>query len=242
MHVVLRKLESLNSLSEEEKQALLAVMGPPITIEKGRDIAADGSMPKQSTAILSGIGCRYKILADGKRQIVALQYPGDMVDLYSYVLKRMDHAVGAMTTCTISHIDHEEVRRLCAQYPNLGYAFWRDTMVDASVFQMWIVGLGRRSARERLAHLFCEQFLRLANVGLAKPGTPIDLYLTQADLADATGLSMVHLNRTLQELRGEGVIDKKTAYMTIIDWKRLQEIAGFDPSYLHLRELPFAIE
>jgi CRP-like cAMP-binding protein len=233
--VLIRKLQALHSLGEDEQNALLSVLQRFRTIEKGHDIAAEGDEPQHSTVILSGVACRYKNLSNGRRQILAFQFPGDVTDIYSYVLKRLDHSIGTLTRCEVVNIPHDAIQRLCEQYPNLAYALWRDSLIDTSIVSMAVVNNGRRDATERIAHLLCEQFTRLAVVGLAEPGRPVSFYITQTDIADATGLSLVHVNKTLRSLKERGLIGRDPLKLEILDWKGLRDAAGFDPSYLHLK-------
>ena len=237
MHVLIRKLRSLHSLSDEEQAALLAAIDVTRTVERGTDIVADGSTPTHSTAIIHGVACRYKMFPDGRRQILSFQYPGDVTDLYGYVLKKLDHAVAALTPCTVSHIPHKAVQSLCERYPNLAYALWRDTLVDTSKLHSSIINLGRRSSKERIAHLLCEQVVRLAAVGLGQIGKPMSFQITQTDIADATGLSLVHVNKTLRKLKEEGLIGRNPSTLEIVNWHGLKEAAGFDPGYLHFKSV-----
>jgi CRP-like cAMP-binding protein len=234
MHVLIRKLNALHDISNEEEAAILSVLEGPYEFERGEDIASDGSTPKHSTVMLTGVSCRYKLLSDGRRQILAFEYPGDVTDIYSYVLKRIDHGIGAVTKCSVAHIPHKAIAHLTEKYPNLAYTLWRDSLVDASVAQSWLTNAGRRNALERLAHLICEQFVRLSVVGLAKHGEPSKFYITQTDLADASGLSLVHVNKTLQLLKDQGLIGRNPNLLEILDWEGLKAVAGFDPTYLHL--------
>jgi CRP-like cAMP-binding protein len=202
MHVLARKLTALHDISEEEQQAVIGALEPPRSLVRGMDIVRDGSFPQHTTVMLSGTACRYKLLADGKRHILTFQYPGDMTDLYSYVLKKMDHAVGALSDCTIAQIPHETIAALSERYPNLQYTFWRDTMVDASIAHTWALG-GSRKTVSRVAHMLCEIFARLRMVGLAELGRPLPYVVNQKDLSDALGLSLVHTNKTLALLKKE---------------------------------------
>jgi CRP-like cAMP-binding protein len=235
MHVLIQKLKALHDISDEEETALLGALEGPYEVERGEDIAADGSMPKHSTVMLAGVACRYKLLADGRRQILAFQYPGDITDIYSYVLKRIDHGIGAVTKCSTAHLPHKALAALTEKYPNLAYTLWRDSLVDTAVAQTWLVNAGRRSAMERLAHMICEQFVRLSVVGLAKHGEPSKFYITQTDLADASGLSLVHVNKTLQLLKEKGLIGRNPNLLEILNWEGLRAVGGFDPTYLHLK-------
>jgi CRP-like cAMP-binding protein len=184
--------------------------------------------------MLLGTACRYKILPSGKRHILAFQYPGDMTDLYSYVMKKLDHAVGALSDCTVAHIAHEKIAALSDKYPNLQYAFWRDTMVDASILNSWALGGGRKT-RERVAHMLCEIVARLQAVGLADIRRPLPFTATQQDLADALGLSLVHTNKTMASLKKSGLITRKGTKLQVLDWEGLKSVAQFDPAYLHFK-------
>jgi CRP-like cAMP-binding protein len=234
MHILLRKLNSHHEISAEEQDAVLSSLGPAISISRGKDIVSDGSTPQHTTVMLSGTACRYKILPRGIRHILAFQYPGDMTDLYSYVMKKLDHAVGALSDCTIAQIPHEQIAALGEQYPNLQYSFWRDTMLDASISNNWILGGGRTTA-ERMANMLCEIFVRFNSVGLTSLGKPIPFNATQQDLADALGLSLVHTNKTLGALRKEGLIQSQPGTFQILDWEGLCTAGNFQLQYLHLR-------
>ena len=237
MHVLLRKLKALHSLSEEEQAAVVAAISHSRDVKRGHDIAEDGSEPKHSTVVVQGIACRYKNFPDGRRQILSFQYPGDITDLYSYVLKKLDHAVGALTDCRVSHIPHERVQDLCERYPNLAYALWRDTLVDTSKLHASIASLGARSSKERLAHFLAEQHIRMAAVGLIELGKPAKFGITQADLADATGLSLVHVNKTLKKLKDDGLVNWSRNELKILNWEALKAAALFDPQYLHFKHV-----
>jgi CRP-like cAMP-binding protein len=234
MHILLNKLSSLHDISEEEQAALLATLTPSRRVMRGEDIVADGSSPNHTTVLLSGTACRYKVLRKAKRHIYTFQYPGDMIDLYSYVMKLVDHAVGALSDCEVAHIPHEKIATLCEKYPNLAYAFWRDTMIDTSILHNWALG-GARNTVERLANLLCEIFVRLRAVGLAEIGTPLEFNATQRDLADALGFSLVHVNKTLKVLKTKGLIGRIGTKFEIIDWSGLQKIGDFDPDYMHFK-------
>jgi CRP-like cAMP-binding protein len=236
MHILLRKLTALHDISEEEQVAVVGALEKPRQILRGSDIVADGSVPTHTTVMLSGTACRYKLLPNGQRHILTFQYPGDMTDLYSYVLKKMDHAVGALSDCSIAQIPHEKIAALSEQYPNLQYTFWRDTMVDASIALTWGLG-GSRKTISRMAHMLCEIFARLELVGLAKVGEPLPYVVNQRDLAEALGLSLVHTNKTLAVLKNKKLIRRTGTKLEILDWKGLTDVADFDPAYLHVKYL-----
>ena len=237
MHILLKKLTALHDLSEDEQAALIRALSPPRMLARGEDIAEDGSFPQHTTVIISGTACRYKKLEKGKRHILAFQYPGDMTDLYSYVMKRMDHAIGALSPCTIVQIPHEKIADLGLKYPNLQYAFWRDTMVDSSIGYGWAAGHGRTTLAQ-VAHMFCEIFVRLEQVGKAELGKPLEFDATQQDLADAVGLSLVHVNKTVAQLKAKNLIGRVGTKVVIMNWEELKKVASFDPAYLHFKN-PF---
>jgi CRP-like cAMP-binding protein len=184
---------------------------------------------------LEGFAYRYKLTEEGKRQIFSFHIPGDIPDLQSLHIDVMDHSLSSLTTCKAMYIPHQTVCDLARQCPRIGDAFWRDTLIDAAVFREWMLGLGRREAYGRIAHLLCELYVRLKAVGLTN-GHEYAMPLTQAELGDALGLSTVHVNRTLQELRGDGLITLRNGSVTVLDWDRLREAGEFDPTYLHLRK------
>lgn len=231
-HVVLRKLQLLGNLSEEEKHALIEAIDQPKLVGAGVDLVRDGNWPEFSSCILMGFAYRHKLLQNGRRQILSFQIAGDMSDLHGFILKRMDHTVTTLSPCTVGTIPHHRLKEITDRFPNLTRTLWRDTMMESAIFREWLIGVGRRPAITRVAHLLCEQFYRMKMVGLAKDDS-ITLPITQTDLADSLGLSLVHANRTLQELRGMSLLELKSKTLTILDWERLQEIAEFEPSYLH---------
>jgi CRP-like cAMP-binding protein len=170
--------------------------------------------------------------SDGRRQILSFQFPGDISDLYSFVMKVMDHNVGTLTNCRIGLIPHRLLQKITEENPHLTRLFWRDTLIDSSSFREWMVGIGRRPARARVAHLLCEILLRFRAIGQGEDHR-FNLPLTQSDLADCLGMSLVHINRILQALRQESLIEFGGGTVAITDWERLRELAGFDDAYLH---------
>jgi CRP-like cAMP-binding protein len=230
---LLRKLESVGILSSEERAAILDL---PVTVRQMRadhDIVRDRDRPTQCCLVIDGWLCRYKILENGTRQIFSFHMAGDIPDLQSLHLKVMDHNLGSLVPSTVAFIQHDSVRTLYRTYPHLCQILWRDTLIDAAIFREWIVGIGRRDAPSRIAHLFCELFVKMRAVGLTR-GNICDFPITQSVIGDALGLSTVHVNRSLMELRGRGLIRLEKHTLTILKWEELQEEGGFDPLYLHL--------
>jgi CRP-like cAMP-binding protein len=150
-------------------------------------------------------------------------------------MKRMDHGISAVSKCEVAHLPHTEVEKLTARHPNLMYSLWRDTMVDTAVAHTWLASAGRRSAVERLAYFICEQYVRMEAVGLVGPGEVADFPVTQTQIADATGLSLVHVNKRLQILREKDLIGRNPLAIEILDWDGLKRFAGFNPAYLHFK-------
>ncbi len=231
-HPLVEKLESITDLTPGERQAVLAL---PMRIQEVRadlDVVREGDRPTQCCLILEGFTCRYKFTDKGKRQIFAFHTPGDIPDLQSLHLKTMDHTLGTITPCRLAFIGHEQMRALLRSHPRLTDVFWRDTLIDAAIFREWMLGIGRRSAKARLAHFLCEMVMRLRAIGMQR-GNTVPLPITQAEVGDALGLSTVHVNRTLQELREEGLLTWDNGILAILDWDRLKGAGEFDPSYLH---------
>ena len=198
-----------------------------------RDLIREGDEPKSVFLVLEGWACRYKQLPDGRRQIVGLFIPGDICDLNVYILKEMDHSIGAITNLKVAEIGRDDFEQLMQANPRVMQALFWDELVTVSVQREWTLNLGQRTAYERISHLFVELFLRLKAVGLAE-GNSCDLPLTQVDIADASGLTAVHVNRTLQELRKEGLIELQGRKLVIPDLTALKNAALFNDNYLHL--------
>ena len=232
-HPLVRKLESITDITPEERQALLDLPMKVQAIGADQDIVREGDRPSRCCLLVQGFACRYKMTLPGKRQIMAFHIPGDIPDLQSLHLATLDHSLGTITPCEVGFIHHEDMHKLIRHCPRLGDLFWRDTLIDAAIFREWMVGLGRREAYGRIAHLFCEMMVKLRAVGLAD-GNTCDLPITQTELGDALGVSTVHVNRVLQELRGDGLITLRSGTLTVLDWDGLRQAGEFDPAYLHL--------
>ncbi|WP_306424503.1 Crp/Fnr family transcriptional regulator [Methylobacterium oxalidis] len=230
----MRKLESIGPLSAEERQAVESLPVKTRVLEPGHDIVNDGDQPSHSCLVLSGWVCRYKMLSLGRRQVLSFHVAGDIPDLQSLHLPLMDYSLAPLTRSAVAFIAHESLRELTATFPGLAAVLTRDLLIDAAAYRAWLTGLGRRSAYERLAHLFCELYLRQQAVGLAEAHR-CPLPITQMDLGDALGLSNVHVNRVLKEMRGSGLVTLRAGTLVIEKWPELAQAAEFDPSYLHLR-------
>ncbi|MCJ2036169.1 Crp/Fnr family transcriptional regulator [Methylobacterium sp. J-068] len=235
--LLIRKLKSIITVSDAERSAIERLPMTRRQLPARQDIVRDGDHPTQCCLMLEGWAFRYKLLDEGKRQILSVHIPGDIPDLQSLHLPVMDHNLGALTACTVAFIPHEALRELTRTHPGITAALWRDTLVDAAIFREWMTNIGRRSTSGRITHLFCELYLKLHAMGLAE-NHACEMALTQGDIADAIGVSNVHVNRVLQELRGEGLLTLQGQRLVIHDWAGLTKRAEFDPAYLHLKRAP----
>jgi len=197
------------------------------------DIAREGDRPRDVHMILAGWACRHKQLEDGRRQIVSFFLPGDICDLNIFILREMDHSIGTITSVTVADLSREFFDEISSGFPRIATAFWWESLVNAAIQREWTMSLGQRTAAERMSHLLCEIFLRLRLAGLTREES-CDFPLTQSDLADATGLSKVHVNRTLQELRSAELIVLKGKSLTIPNLERLMNEGLFNANYLHM--------
>ena len=234
---LLLKLRVRDVIGREEEEVLRASVAEIREYPAGRAIVRSGTTLSASTLLVDGLVARYKDLADGQRQIMELHVAGDFVDLHGFLLKRLDHNVGALTPARIALVPHDALRGITETHPHLGRMLWFSTLLDAAIHREKILSIGRRSAIARIAHIFCELLVRLRLVGLADE-TGYALPLTQADLADVTGLTSVHVNRMLKKLRDGGLLTFRGSTVTIGDWEGLQRVAEFDPTYLHLERRP----
>jgi CRP-like cAMP-binding protein len=228
-----RKLESVFRLSDEERSALQNLPMQVTDIRADQDIVREGDRPSRSFVVLEGFACAFKMTSKGKRQIMAFFIEGDMPDLQSLHLSTMDHSIGTITPCKVGFVAHEVLRVLCRQFPRINDGFWRNTLIDSAIFREWMTSIGRRPAYNRIAHLICEMLVKMRAVGLADDHT-IELPINQGEIADALGLSNVHVNRVLTELRGDGLLEIKGRRIKALDWDKLKAAGDFDPGYLHL--------
>jgi len=232
---LIRKLETIFTLNDDEKQALASLPMQVMAVKENQDIVREGDRPSRSCLIMSGFACTYKLTAGGKRQIVSFTIAGDIPDLQSLHLKVLDNGVSTISPCIVGFIQHEHLHDLCDRYPRITTAFWRETLVDAAMFREWVTNVGRREGYQRMAHILCELLVRLRAVGLAEDHA-CDLPITQSEFADALGMTTVHINRIMQQLRGTGLIQTQGTRLTVPDWEKLKEAGEFDATYLHLKQ------
>ncbi len=233
---MVRKFERRELLDDADRSALHSLPYQIKTAEAGAYIVREGAPTEKSALILSGLAFRHKLTADGGRQIVSIHIPGDFVDLEGSLLAIADHNVQTLTRCEIATISRAAIQKLVKTHPRVGLAMWIDTLVDGSIFREWVTNVGRRDAKQRIGHLFCEFALRLDVAGLGDV-KGYELPMTQEQLADATGLTSVHVNRTLKALEADGLIRRERRFVHIPDWERLREVSGFNALYLHLDQV-----
>jgi CRP-like cAMP-binding protein len=234
---LIRRLKIVANLDPDDERRLTDVCSDVRTVSAKEDILSDHERPEHLHLILHGWAARYKVLPGGDRQIVGILIPGDFCDLHVTILGQMDHGIVALTACRVAYIDSRALDAVVLERPRIARALWWSTLVDEGVLRSWIVNNGRRDAYTRIAHLLCEMHARMEMIGLVEQDR-LDLPLTQEDLADATSLTAVHTNRTLQRLRADGMIELRGKVLTIKDLQGLQRAAGFDPTYLHLKRRP----
>ncbi|MHC2103613.1 Crp/Fnr family transcriptional regulator [Methylobacterium sp. CM6246] len=230
---LIRKLGAFTFLSDADQTTLARISAEPRQVMPGTDLVREGDAPDGVFLVMSGMAIRHKLRATGARQIMAYLLSGDLCDLDVALLSEMDHTITTASACEVVRLPPETVADLLANHPQIARGLRKAQLVDEATLREWLVNVGRRSAAERLAHLFCELLLRMRAVGLAS-GNSYDLPVTQMDLADTTGLTPVHVNRMLKELREQGLIELKSKRLKILDLPRLRSLAEFRPNYLHL--------
>jgi CRP-like cAMP-binding protein len=230
-----QRLESIVELSSEDIRLLSEMPTSVRSYGADQDIIREGDTPSQCCLLLDGFLYRHKIANGSTRQIFSFQVPGDIPDLHSLHLSRMDHNLTSLGSTIVAFIPHSYFRQALPRSQQLTHALWRETLVDAAVYREWVVNVGAREALARVAHVLCELKLRLQAVGLVNDGT-FTMPCRQTDIADAVGITAVHANRVIQELRGKGLIQWEGKTVTIHQWDELAEVGDFSADYLHLRK------
>jgi CRP-like cAMP-binding protein len=220
-------------LDAREVDALAQSISQTTEYGAGQDIVREHDYSTESNLLITGWAYRYSDLADGRRQTFALHMAGDFVDLHSFQLRRMDHSVRTLTACTVASVPHENLTRITEAFPHLTRQLWFSTLIDAAIMRRWMLGLGQRSALENTAHLFCEIYHRASLVGLVADDA-FNFPLTQTEIGEALGISAVHTNRVLQQLRAQKMIATVGRTVKVLDLKALERVAGFDRTYLNL--------
>ena len=237
LQLFLNRLTRRSRLTAEEAAAILNLPTKASQVATNRDFVRVGDEVDHACLVVEGLVGRFGQNADGGRQITSLHIPGDMADLHSVVQPCAASALQALTTTTILRVPHIALRAVAARYPAVAEALWRDCMVDAAILSEWVVNVGRRDSRARAAHLLCEMAVRYEEIGFVR-GEEFPFPATQTHIADALGLTPVHVNRTLMHLRGEGLIELGRTTVLIRDWDELARLGDFDPRYLELEDAP----
>ncbi len=233
---LLNRLQSYPKLTHQDREALGRVASKSLRdVSPRRDLVREGERPRFMYMMLDGWACRYKTLPDGRRQIIAFFVPGDLCDLHVFGLDEMDHNVGAITRLKVAEVDRDEIELLIDTNPRITQALWWTELVTMAVQREWTLNVGQRTAYERISHLFCELFLRMRSSGRTN-GNSCEFPLTQIDIADATGLTSVHVNRTLQQMRKDGLVELQNKILTIPNLEALKNAGLFNENYLHLND------
>ena len=222
-------------LSADDRNALNSLPFVHKAFGKDAYIVREGHRTTDCALLLRGFAFRQKLLENGSRQIISFHIPTEFVDLQNGLLGMADHNVQSLDRCEVAVVPRDSLLELSEKSPAIRKAMWIDTLIDSSIFREWVVNVGRRDSRTRIAHLLCEMALRLKNIGASYDGAGFDFPLTQEQLADATGLTSVHTNRTLQSLRREGLIKLGSRSLQVLDWNGLKKTGDFDELYLHQR-------
>jgi CRP-like cAMP-binding protein len=230
--LLIRKLERLAKLNDDDRNAISTLPFNIAEAAAGTHLVREGDRPTDCCLLLKGYACRYKLTSQGGRQIVSFHIPGDMLDLQHLMLTRADHSVSTITNATVAWVSVASLRHLLETRPAVNEALWRDALIDASIFREWVLNVGRRDGKSRVAHMLCEFAARREAVGLGSIER-FELPMSQDEIADATGMTPIHVNRMLQALAEDGVIARNKRHVHILDWDGLKHAADFDPAYLH---------
>lgn len=235
--VHLKKLKRRTQLSSEEEQAIRACVTETRRVPADQILVRSGEELNASMILIDGWLARSKDLAGGERQVTELHVAGDFPDLHGFTLKRLDHDLLTLSDCIVAVVPHERLQEVTEKFPRLARLYWFSTNVDGAITRELALSLGQRSAMARMAHLFCELYMRLDAVGRARPDG-FEFPLTQRELSECLGLTVVHANRTIQELRRRRLVEMENRRLTILDRRGLEGLAEFDPSYLYLEPAP----
>ena len=235
LDLLIRKIRTHHALTAEDQKRILDLPYKIRTLEPQAYTMREGDRPDRCSVLMSGFAFRHKLTGDGARQILAIHIPGEAPDFQNLFLEESDHNVQMLTRGVVAEIAREPLERLVLDNPAVGRAVLVSVLVEASMFREWLLNIGRRDARSRIAHLLCEFAYRMNAQGLARNGI-YELPMTQEQLADATGLTPVHVNRVLQALQREGLMERDRRIIRFVDWEAMREVADFNERYLHTQE------
>ncbi len=232
-HYLIAKLNAFTRIAGESAEAINQMASRRIvSVDRGQDIISEGEEPRTVNLLVSGWACRYKMMEDGRRQILAFFVPGDLADLHVYILNAIDHSISAITPVKYARLAPREFEEISDAHPKLLRALWWESLVTDSIQREWLVSIGQRDALESVAHLACELFLRLKTVGLCE-GNRCDFPLTQVDIADALGMTQPHVSRTITQLNKTGVATLRRGRLEVKNLNQLKKLAVFNSNYLH---------
>ena len=231
--LLLEKLQYHCALSPDDQATLVSHVTPVRHHGSRQDLIREGERTEGVHILVSGFACRHRTLPDGRRQILGFSLPGDLCDAGALVTEELLYTVSTLAPSEVSLLPREALGDICGEFNSLARALWFSTLLDEAIAREWLFNIGQRTALERIAHLFCEIFERMRSVGRVH-GDRCDFPVTQSELADTVALSTVHVNRTLQELRREGLLSVNAKTLVIHDLPRLHHLAMFDPTYLQL--------
>jgi CRP-like cAMP-binding protein len=232
---LIRKLKEHSRLSGEDVTEICSLSYSTKQLKPNEDLIRQGDDPSVSALVLSGMVARYHLLLDGGRQYLSFHMAGDMPDSQALFIDKMDHAVCAIGTALVASLPHRELLALFNRRPSVGFAIWRETLIDAAIFREAITNNSARPMPTRMAHLFCELFYRARASGLTE-GLTCRAPISLVQLGESLGMSIATVNRTLHELRASRVIDFQNGELIVKHWPRLVEVGQFDPHYLHLKK------
>ncbi len=235
--ILTRKLRRWASFDDQDRAALdrLTMVTRPVV--RGQHLIREGDDPTHVFLILEGWAQRYKILPDGKRQIVAFLMPGDLCDTHVFILEKMDHSISMMSEGQVVSIPANDMLAIIENHPRIAQALLWCTLVDEGILREWLVNIGAREAYSRIAHLFCELYIRAGAVAREGNGD-FFMPLTQTDVGEALGLTSVHVNRTIKALKRSGLVDAAKNRLLMLDFEGPKDAARFDSAYLHARLVP----
>jgi CRP-like cAMP-binding protein len=233
---LLCRLERSGALSPQDRQRVAALPLTVTNIASHKEVAHQGDAPSRCTLLLGGFLFCHKLARGSRRQITSFIVPGDIADLHTLHLSSLDHSLSALGPAVVAFLPHAALRDMLDNSPQLAQAFWRETFVQAAIGREWLTNLGRREAIARVAHVVCELAVRLQAFDLAR-NLRLPMPWTQTDLADACGISSVHANRVVQELRRLDLVDWDARQVTIRDWEGLCRLGDFSDHYLQFRTI-----
>ena len=237
LQALIRKLREHTRLSRESQKIIETFSHEDFDLKPDEDLIRQGDKPRVSALVISGFLARYHLLPDGRRQYLSFHMAGDMPDSQALFIEKMDHAVCAIGPARVAVLPHRELLAVFEEHPSIGFAIWRETLIDAAIFREAITSNGARQSLARMAHLLCEIFYRARSSRITQNDTLI-FPISLIQLGEAIGMAIATVNRTLKELRDSGVADFRSGELIVKDWDGLVDLARFDPAYLHLKRPP----